>query len=104
MNHAPPRRTGQIDVAVALLHAVPEPDQGGDEIRAPRQERYTRRLPADPDGQDLGHGHDEREDRHCAEKLLHDLFRREGERGRGGMWVLWARKAPASTASKFFRS
>src|SRR5215467_3386612 len=56
-----PTQAWQIDISVMPPESEPQPENGGDQIRTPRQDRNARCLMTDPYGQHLGNGHDHRE-------------------------------------------
>src|SRR5215510_15430557 len=56
-----PTQARQIDIPVTPRDSEPQPENGGDKIRTPRQDRNARCLMTDPYVQYLGNGHDHRE-------------------------------------------
>src|SRR5258706_6397888 len=78
---ANPPDTRQIDVFIALLQPVPEPEDGGKQISAPRNYGNAGGLMADPDGPYLRNRHQHGEDRHAAQDATKN---RIGERSMAG--------------------
>src|SRR6267143_108575 len=68
---ADPPYAWQIDVLVALLYAVPEPQDRREQVRAPRGNRNASGFVAQPDGEDLRDGHQQGEHRHASEQARH---------------------------------
>jgi hypothetical protein len=81
-----PTDAWQVDVFVPLLYPEPKPENGCGEIRAPRHYRNSRRLLANPYGQNLWNRHDHSEDRHASHYATQNCVG-AGGMNRSGHWI-----------------
>src|SRR6266851_238191 len=88
---ADPPHAWQIDVLVALLYAVPEPQDRREQVGAPRGNRNTGGFVAQPDREDLRDGHEQGEHRHAPQQPAQSRFLLSRGSGRRG-WIYGHRR------------